>query len=279
MAFPALTSYYPGTDPSQDSGPSEHYNSLFETMFVVDTFTPTLEPCFSLALSRDESANGFGGSFIIGGVPNPNDPRINSSDSTAVSTPLVFYDSYSSYSFYAIDIDSIWAAGTQVDAGTTMVIDSGAPGLYLPQDAADAFNAAWSPAGQLNSAGVVVIDCAATTPGLAIGIGGQWLPLNSLDLVYNSGDYCYSAVQAASSSSSGIYLLGDPFLKNVVAVYDWANYAMEYVSPPPDIPFVQFRERERLTQLTGSILARSMTHDASDIAGAHVITSYLSSIC
>jgi Eukaryotic aspartyl protease len=263
MAFPGLTSDYEGTNPSQDSGPSEHYNSLFETMFVVDTFTPTLEPYFSIAISRDESGNGYGGAFVIGGVPDPNDPHINSSDSTAASTPLVAYNSGSDYSYYAIDVDSIWAAGTQVDYGTTVVIDSGAPYLYLPQDAADAFNAAWSPAGQANSGGVVIIDCAATTPGLAIGVGGQWLPINSLDLVMNGGSYCYSAVQVVSDSTSDIYILGDPFLKNVVAVYDWGNSAMEYVLPWTSLLFSC--ERKRLTQLTGSILAHSMTHDVSAI--------------
>lgn len=132
-------------------------------MFVKDTFTPVLDPEFSLAISRDESANGYGGSLVIGGYPDPTNSAINAS-TDYLSTPFdLSSPSGSEYTFYAMLLDGgFYSGGDYYDASTQILIDSGNSGLDLPSDIASAFNNAFTG------------DCD-DIPDLWIGVGGGWL--------------------------------------------------------------------------------------------------------
>ena len=89
---------------------------------------------------------------------------------------------------------------------------------------ADAFNQAWPSPGMASDGSV---DCSAIPPSFCITIAGVPLCINPDDLKeLDSNGNCYSTVHAAWSGSGNLYLLGDTFLKNVVAVYDWADSAM-----------------------------------------------------
>jgi hypothetical protein len=101
-----------------------------------------------------------------------------------------------------------------------ILIDSGNSNLVLPSDFANAYNGLWG----VNSAGSV--DCSAVPAGLWIGVGGGFLYINPVDLIVTNGDgSCRSAVLPASAGDP--YWLGDPFLKNVIALFGWGNQAME----------------------------------------------------
>jgi Eukaryotic aspartyl protease len=101
-----------------------------------------------------------------------------------------------------------------------VLIDSGNSNLELPSDFATAYNDLWG----VNSDGLV--DCSAVPAGLWIGVGGGFLYINPVDLIVSNGDgTCSSAVLPVPAG--GPYWLGDPFLKNVVALFDWGNQAME----------------------------------------------------
>lgn len=101
-----------------------------------------------------------------------------------------------------------------------ILIDSGNPSLDLPSDFATAYNNLWG----VKSDGSV--DCSATPADLWIGVGGGFLYINPVDLIKpGSNGNCLSAVLPVAAG--GEYWLGDPFLKNVIALFDWGNQAME----------------------------------------------------
>jgi hypothetical protein len=101
-----------------------------------------------------------------------------------------------------------------------VLIDSGNTHLELPSDFATAYNNLWG----VNSDGSV--DCSATPPDLWIGIDGGFLYINPADIIGTNGEgSCWSTVQPGPDG--GPYWLGDPFLKNVIALFDWGNQAME----------------------------------------------------
>jgi Eukaryotic aspartyl protease len=101
-----------------------------------------------------------------------------------------------------------------------VLIDSGNSNLELPSDFATAYNDLWG----VNSNGLV--DCSAVPAGLWIGVGGGFLYINLVDLIVSNGDGTYSSA-VLPVPAGGPYWLGDPFLKNVVALFDWGNQAME----------------------------------------------------
>jgi len=101
-----------------------------------------------------------------------------------------------------------------------VLIDSGNTHLELPSDFATAYNDLWG----VNSDGSV--DCSAVPADLWSGVGGNFFYINPVDLITSNGEgSCSSAVLPVSGE--GPYWLGDPFLKNVIALFDWGNQAME----------------------------------------------------
>lgn len=214
------------------SGDQVSYPSIMETMFKSN---PSMPSYFSLAMSRDASNNGNGGLFTIGGTPEFGNPAVNVSSDSYTAAPLLNDDS-GYMSFYIINVDAF--ATTQVnttntnstsnvttkatrDAGATVIIDSGAPGMWVPQNVADAVNSHWSPS--LSDDGSTV-DCnAKLTQPFGVTIGGATYYMKAADLMNPNGDgTCSTAVYGVD----GQYLLGDPLLKNVLAIYDWGNSQM-----------------------------------------------------
>jgi hypothetical protein len=126
------------------------------------------------------------------------------------------------YAWYAIQLDSIYTDGSSYDEGVRVRIDSGNPFLMLPPDVTTAFNDLWG----VSSDGT--IDCSVVAPDLWIGIGGDFIYINPLDLTFpdlNGDGTCSSAV--IPTPAGGPFWLGDPFLKSVVALFDWGNQVME----------------------------------------------------
>lgn len=214
IAFPALTSVYNGLTKTP-------YSSIMNTIFEVDKLA---QPFFSLALSRDESNAANGGALIIGSLPNDADPSVNIS-SDYVSTPIQHYPDTSDYSFYVITPDAVdFGTKTTSAGGVQYVVDSGSDAIYLSAEDAAAFASQFEPPAS-SSGGMFVVDCDATPPSLAVVISGQTFPIKPTDLILRGeGDTCVSAVQPSDQASMGT--LGDPFLKNVVAVFDWGNLEM-----------------------------------------------------
>ena len=104
------------------------------------------------------------------------------------------------------------------------VVDSGTTLIYLPNPVSNAINrifATYDPTG-----GTWYADCNATAPSWDLIIGGQSFSIDPRDMIVeNSDGVCLSGVQDAFN---GFAILGDVFLKNVLAVFDVGNLEMRF---------------------------------------------------
>ena len=221
-----MTSAFVGADPQQDSGQNRvSYDSILSQLFLDNKFKPEM---FSLALSRDVSQSGYGGSLTIGGVPNLSDPRVNAQNKFTY-TPLVVTPAVSTehFSFYSMMVESTsWGSGSNAghDIERLYAVDSGTSLMYMPTVVATKYNALWPSSTHHPKEGIWNVPCDATPPPFAVTIAGTKFSINPKDLIQPAGDgsgTCISTI--IDNGSSPPLLLGDIFLKNVVAVFDWGN--------------------------------------------------------
>ena len=93
-----------------------------------------------------------------------------------------------------------------------------------------AYNALFDPpAYGYAETGLFFVNCTATPPPFAVVIAGETFMHNPLDLVMNAGepDVCISGIQDAGDLPSTPSILGDVFLRNVLAEFDWGAYEMQ----------------------------------------------------
>ena len=121
------------------------------------------------------------------------------------------------------------------------VVDTGNWFTYLDPEMANAINELFDPLGQWNTATSPItysIDCDTTPPKLGFIIGGEAFFHNGQDLIYSTGDgNCVSAL--VSNEGVGLYgltgsIIGDAFLKNVVAVFDFGSNEMGFAARTGD---------------------------------------------
>jgi hypothetical protein len=220
MGYNSGTSIFEGTDPSTDSANNRISSSSIMNTIFQDGLTA---PLFALAISRDASQTGFGGYLTIGSIPDISDPYVNASLEYA-SAPIqggpgmVFG--------YEIIYESLaWDGGSggsgQNATPANAIVDSGTIFIHIPAaDDAAAVNALFVPPATLVD-GAWQVSCDAQPPNFSVTVGGVYLPVNPADLIwYNAdGGVCMSGIQ----SNTGITILGDPFLRSVLAVFDWGS--------------------------------------------------------
>ena len=199
-----------------------------------------IEPFFSLAIER---GNGFGGYLAIGGLPPVQ------FDNTFASTPIQILtlkgvNITSRYSFYAITPDGytyndVSSTSTKSEHGHPAsipdvsqkfqaVVNSGTTLMYLPKGLADAFNAAFDPpARYIRSQGAFVVKCDAVPPKFGVVIGNETLYINPKDMILQGRTACVTGI---TIGGAGPYILGDVFLKNVVAVFDIGASGMRFAA-------------------------------------------------
>jgi Eukaryotic aspartyl protease len=225
LSFNDLTNSYSGTNTQADSKANYiGYSSLINTIFEVQELT---SPLFSLALNRNNSTspNSFGGVFALGGLPSLTDPAVNVTGSI-VSTPMT-----SAGQNYNIAIDSANFGGVAgADPGGIYLVDSGSTLILIPKANADAFNALYNPPATYNTAlGAYFAPCTAVPPPLSFTIGDQEFTVNPTDLLnQEQTDDAGNCVTGISQAPVGQKVLGDVFLKNVLAVFDWGNSVVSF---------------------------------------------------
>ncbi|KAL8819645.1 MAG: hypothetical protein Q9223_001965 [Gallowayella weberi] len=231
LAFPALTSVYNGSNPKYTSESDViPYTPLFTNMYTKGL----VAPIFSIAINRHGEETG--GLLALGGLP-----PVNHSSAFAC-TPIKMTSSRHSqtgingttidppqFKYYAITVEGV-QAGTPFDNDSFDAhVDSGTSLIYLPEDTADAYNKLFDPPAKHNySSGQYNVPCTAKPPALGIKIGGQTFQINPVDLIVHAADgTCFSGI---SASYSGPAVLGDVFLKNVVAVFDLGHHEMKFAA-------------------------------------------------
>jgi hypothetical protein len=250
LAYPSLTSAHPGdhTDNTTFWFDRECYSPLFNTMHKQGLVS---EPYFSIALAhtpRNLSTPTFGGYLTLGDLPPvAHDPKFASVPVEILENiPPGFTSGKRTRSYWAFTVSAVtFGSTTKVDLTTSttsittnsmefqVFTDTGNDYSYLPAVVADPINALFDPPAIYNETlGVAVVNCNAQPPMFGVQIGDQTFYHDGQDLIYQTGDgYCVSSLVASERVAfEGIMLniLGVPFLKNVVSVYDFGRNELRF---------------------------------------------------
>lgn len=121
----------------------------------------------------------------------------------------------------------------------TMIVDSGTTLMYLPDEIADAVNFAYDPPAECDNYGNCFVECSAKAPSISVRINTTDFHINPKDMIVDNVDRsqvvtppgmknpCSSGVGPAGN---GMYVLGEVFLKNVLAVFDVGAGEMRFAA-------------------------------------------------
>ena len=101
------------------------------------------------------------------------------------------------------------------------MVDSGTSLMLVPAASAATFYDQFQPAGRPNGDGSYRVNRDAVPPDSAVTVSGQAFAVNPVHMISGNFDGTCSVGIAAGDGS--INILGDTFLKNVLAVFDWGN--------------------------------------------------------
>jgi aspergillopepsin I len=238
FAYGTLTSAYAGNDPSQDQrGGTLMYNPLFVSMYNLSL----IAPLFSIAIDRDPNN---GGVLALGGIPNI--PHSPSWVSAAIQSVGVFVGTTTlAYEFYTVYSDGFAVASTpniqfnpyrnnnprkrNLLANGTVIVDSGTSLVYAPNSVADAVAFAFQPPASYDSnSDAYFVSCTAKPPVFGVSIGKKIFFVNGADMILPANEgQCLSGVQP---NNGGLAILGDVWMKNVLAVFDIGAEKMRFAS-------------------------------------------------
>jgi hypothetical protein len=223
----------------------------------------TVPHVFSLALSRSSGTQESGGVLALGGIPDiPHDPVFVSTpivplfpglyawyaiavDGFSITLPSPLR-ARSSTSHNDTNDDSDEDTDEDTHEGalpptqpphrsasdfaispTKVIIDSGTTLMYLPDALVDYIASTFLPPAFINPFnGLYMADCAAHAPRFGVIIAGKTLYVHPEDLLNPVGaGMCMLAVQRMRGGDA---VLGDAFLKNVLAVFDVGGNEMRF---------------------------------------------------
>ncbi|CAF1245984.1 unnamed protein product [Didymodactylos carnosus] len=243
LAFSALTSAYAGANETENTTFPVVYKPIFTNMYERNL----LAPLFSFALVRGNQS--FGGLLALGGIPDvPHSPIFASTPIQILYINGMAFDGDETtpvYTFYTVDLGGFVYEGSNLtkynsssfltsmfssSAGTLQaIVDTGTTLLYVPSAIANASNALFSPPAVYNStAGAFTVPCDAIAPKFGVSIGRETFYINAKDLIFDNGDT--TCVSGIVDGGEGPYILGDVFLKNVLAVFDLGAMEMRFAA-------------------------------------------------
>ncbi|CZT20691.1 uncharacterized protein RCC_06549 [Ramularia collo-cygni] len=256
FAYPGITSAFSGPDPDKDT----NNNSIVYNPFFFNAIEQgKTEPMFSLALTRE--TEGEAGQLAFGCLPNI--PY----KGDFVSTPLEVFQfpgsavEITEFTYYTIIPDAYiishggatkeyfnsegilltgqpsetrdGISNTTLSNTTPVIVDSGSTLVSLSTALAAKVNALFDPpATYMSAQDVYEVDCNATPPKFGVRIAGHDFYLQDQDLLLTGElgldpdtGMCITGVQPFASEP---FILGDTFLKNVVAVFDVGKGEMRF---------------------------------------------------
>ncbi|KAL8685592.1 MAG: hypothetical protein Q9218_007666 [Villophora microphyllina] len=218
LAFPSITSSFNGTNPLKDT-PADalEYSPLFTSMYNQGKVAPV----FSLAISRGEETGGL---LALGGLPPVQH------DQYFVSTPILASlprpgntnAARPALQYYTITLQGINYETTFEKVNLRADVDSGTTLIFLPARTASKINQLFVPPAQFNfNTGEYSVDCNAKAPNFGVLIGGHTFPINPKDLIVKTqvAGNCITGITSSAGASHPV-VLGDVFLRNVLAVFD-----------------------------------------------------------
>ncbi|KAK3627714.1 hypothetical protein LTR56_019059 [Elasticomyces elasticus] len=194
-----------------------------------------ISPIFSLAIERGTNV----GQLALGGLPTV------AFEHTFASTPILKADvilgrreasndsinnKYSSYSRYAILPDGYTLNGKyHATEDAQMIPDSGTTLMHMPHEMARRVNDAFKPPAKYDAkVGEYLVRCNAKPPSFAMNIGGKTFPIKGEDLILSASATNGHCLVGIKGSNGPHYILGDTFLKNIVAVFDIGQGQMHF---------------------------------------------------
>ncbi|CAL5873837.1 uncharacterized protein PFLUO_LOCUS8120 [Penicillium psychrofluorescens] len=240
LGYPALTSAHPANHTSNSTYWRDRlvYNPLLFTMHEQGL----IDPYFSLALAHtpQNQSTSFGGYLTLGGLPPVNHSSHFSTVQVEITEniPLWYTSGKNVRSYWSTTVNNITygSSSNNLTTNTTSFqafIDSGNYISYLPPAVIDPINALFSPPATYDSdLGLYVVDCSAKAPKFGLSLGDQTFYHDGSDLIYQTSEgVCVSSLASSSEVSLGditLNIIGVPFLKNVVAVFDFGKNEMRF---------------------------------------------------
>ncbi|KAJ5876388.1 uncharacterized protein N7529_001972 [Penicillium soppii] len=240
LGYPSITSAHPANHTSNSTYWHDRlvYSPVLFTMYEQGM----IDPYFSLALAHtpQNQSTSFGGYMTLGGLP----PVNHSSHFSAVpvevtdNIPLWYTSGKSVRSYWTTTVRNITygLSRNNLTTNTTSFqafVDSGNYISYLPSAIVDSINALFSPPATYDSdLGLYIIDCSAKAPEFGLSLGDQTFYHDGSDLIYQTSEgVCVSSLASSAEVSLGdvtLNIIGVPFLKNVVAVFDFGKNEMRF---------------------------------------------------
>jgi hypothetical protein len=242
LGYKGATSARNGTQGAVDPATYGSNRTLYTPLFDTLVEQHGIDPFFSIALERDD-ADAKGGWLALGGLPPVTyDKSWARCDALIPPLPLNQTDGRSVRTWWLLEVDGVKSAGQEVKFDRTLaIVDSGNFVNYLAPRTAEAVAKDFSPPGVWNAtSGLYQVPCDAKPPRFGITLGGKTFWLRDEDMVLpgydgtGTGEGCIITVapmtgfQLEGVGSGGI--LGDPFLKNVVSVYDMGKNEMRFAA-------------------------------------------------
>ncbi|KAH8169438.1 eukaryotic aspartyl protease domain-containing protein [Sarocladium implicatum] len=244
LGFPALTSAHPGTELKNDSISLITNREIYDPLFVNMYESKLVDSWYSIAIDRlpRDTATGKAGWLGLGQLPpvSHSDNWTSAPIEITKGIPDAFYENGKpEISLMTLTVESIsWGsslASTTTNTTTFQaVIDSGNPQNMVPMVAAQSINSMFDPPATFDEdSEVFLVDCDAKAPLFGVTINGHTFWHQPEDMISQDHDTgaCYSSV-AGSSEGFGFEanFLGDAFLKNVIAVFDFGKTEMRFAS-------------------------------------------------
>lgn len=249
LGYPALTSAHYGTELKNDTLSLLSNRAIYNPLFVNMYKQGLVQPWYSLALERPANktaATAPGGWLGLGELPpvsHSNNWAAAPIEITKVIPDFYYQHGKPEITLMTLTVDSIsWTSSSGNISNSTnfqAVVDSGNNLNMLPQEIADPVNKAFVPPAVYNKdLGIYVSDCQATPPPFGITLGGRNFSIQAADMISrdSASGICYSTVSIpAEGSGVALNFLGDAFLRNVVAVFDFGKTEMRFAARGDDV--------------------------------------------
>lgn len=241
-----------GHDILTSAHPASFDGSNFNQSFLADRITyesaftsmwkqGKVDPFFSLAIEHtplNTSIDKHGGFLALGALPpvKHTNKFANVSVEITEGIPASYTGGKHVITEWTLSVQEVTYGRESNSTRFQAVVDSGNYfNLYPPEIAAE-INNRFDPPAVLSSEdgageGVYTVLCDAKAPAHGVKIGNQTFYHDSRDMILQTGEGCVSSIVAAIPVDGiSLYFLGDPFLKNVVAVFDFEHEEMRFAA-------------------------------------------------
>ncbi|KAI9166331.1 putative aspartic-type endopeptidase [Paramyrothecium foliicola] len=242
LGFPTLSSAYPANFSGNATSRISN-RIIYDPPFVSMFEQGLIEPWYSIALERlpGEAPTGTGGWLGLGELP-----PVQHTDDWAVApieitdnVPEFFYQQGPEITTLALTVESVsWGVASSPNTSTVEfqagVISTG-PINLVPAEIADSLNSQFDPPAVFDeSSQRFIVDCKAKAPVFGVEINGQTFWHEAADLIVPDpwDERCYSGINRPAEGYNGtkVNMLGVPFLKNVVSVFDFGKKEMRFAA-------------------------------------------------